>query len=102
MKVNRMLVMDQNCDEAEDLAIKNGTSKSICGYVACAVCEYLAEQEHIDEEVLKSMNFYTLKPYIDKVMQWIAKTRRLEVKKFMNKMNESQRKSYMTDWVANF
>lgn len=41
--------MDQNSDEAEELAIKNGTTKSICGYVVCAVCEYLAEQDHVTE-----------------------------------------------------
>lgn len=35
-------------------------------------------------------------------MQTIAKSRRLEVKKFMNKMNQNQKKTYMTDWVANF
>ena len=35
-------------------------------------------------------------------MQSIAKNRSMEIKKFMNKMNESQKKSYMTDWVANF
>lgn len=35
-------------------------------------------------------------------MQTITKTRRMEIKKFMNKMNEGQKKSYMTDWVANF
>lgn len=49
MKVQRIFAMDQNSDEAEELAIKNGTTKSICGYVVCAVCEYLAEQDHVTE-----------------------------------------------------
>ena len=26
----------------------------------------------------------------------------MEIKKFMSKMNEGQKKSYLTDWVANF
>lgn len=102
MKVNRILALDQNSDQAEELAIKNNTSKSICGYVTCAMCQYLAQQDHVDEQLFKSINFNVLKPYIDKAMQSIAKTRKMEIKKFMSKMNESQRKSYLTDWVANF
>lgn len=52
--------------------------------------------------MLKNLSFFTLRPYIEKAMQTIAKTRRLQIKKFMMKMNESQKKSYLTDWVANF
>lgn len=43
-----------------------------------------------------------LAPYIERAMQSIAKNRRMEIKKFMNRMNENDKKSYMTDWVAAF
>lgn len=86
MRVQRIFAMDQSSDQAEELAIKNGTTRSICGYVVGAMCEYLAEQDHVTEELLKNINFYTLKPYIEKAMQTIAKSRKMEVKKFMSKM----------------
>lgn len=35
-------------------------------------------------------------------MQTIAKSRKMDIKKFMTKMNDGQKKSYMTDWVANY
>lgn len=102
MKINRIMFMDQTSEDVEDLAIKNNTTKSTCGYIVCGLCEYLAEQDVVTEELLKSITFWTIRPYIDKAMQSIAKTRRFEIKKFMTKMNESDKKSYLTDWVANF
>ena len=86
----------------ENLAKKNGTTVSVCGYVTGAMCEYLSEQENVTEETFKNINFHLLAPYIEKVMQTITKNRRLEIKKFMNKMNENDKKCYLTDWVANF
>lgn len=38
MKINRIMFMDQTSDDAEDLAIKNNTTKSICGYIVCGLC----------------------------------------------------------------
>lgn len=35
-------------------------------------------------------------------MNTLKKTRKMEIKKFWNQMNESQRKNYTKDWVANF
>lgn len=102
MNPHRILSVCQISDEVEELTIKNNTTKSPCGYIVCAMCEFLAEQESVTPDLLKQIDFFTLKPYIEKVMQTIAKSRRMEVKKFMTKMNEGQKKSYMTDWVANF
>lgn len=62
----------------------------------------MAEQDVVTEELLKSITFWVIRPYIEKAMQTIAKFRRLDIKKFMTKMNESEKKSYMTDWVANY
>lgn len=44
MQAKRILAIDQTSDYAENLAIKNNTAKSICGYIVCALCEWLAEQ----------------------------------------------------------
>lgn len=38
MKTVRLLVFNQNSYEAEDLAIKNGTTTSMCGYAVCGLC----------------------------------------------------------------
>ena len=35
-------------------------------------------------------------------MQTLKKTRKIEIKKFYNQMNPSQRLNYTKDWVANF
>ena len=102
MKTERILAIDQISNEMEDLTIKNNTTKSPCGYIVCAMCELLAEQTELTPLFLKSINFHTLQPYIEKVMKSITKTRRMELKKFMSKMNDGQKKSYLTDWVANF
>lgn len=47
-------------------------------------------------------NLATLAPYIQKVMVSITGFRRLELKKYMTKMNDTQKKDYLKDWVANY
>lgn len=47
MKVNRHLAVCQVSEEVEDLAKANGTTLSVCGYITCAMVEFLAEQETI-------------------------------------------------------
>ena len=41
-------------------------------------------------------------PYLENVMEKVKKCRRLEVKKFRNKMTEGQQKNYLMDWMANY
>lgn len=42
MNIERILLFNQNCWEVEKLANENNTTKSICGYAVCGVCEYLS------------------------------------------------------------
>ena len=102
IEIKRFLSIDQISEEVEDLTIKNKTTKSPCGYITCAICEYLSQEVEVTEKTFKDAKFHIISPYIEKAMNEIAKTRRLEIKKFMKVMNDSQKKSYMTDWVATF
>jgi hypothetical protein len=43
MEVKRIKRIDQKNDYMEDLAIKNGTTVSTCGYITCALIEYFSE-----------------------------------------------------------
>ena len=77
MNIERILSVCQNSDQVEDLAIKHNTTKSTCGYITCAICEFLAEQETVTHDLFKQITFPVIKPYIEKVMMSIAKSRRL-------------------------
>ena len=41
-------------------------------------------------------------PYLENVMDKVRKARRLEIKKYRNKMTEAQQKNYLKDWMANY
>ena len=44
MKTERILAVYQVLDQVEDLAHANNTTISVCGYITCAMVEFLAEQ----------------------------------------------------------
>lgn len=46
MQVKKILIIDQTSDDIEQLTIKYNTAKSTCGYIVCALCEYLASQDN--------------------------------------------------------
>lgn len=89
MEIKRFLSVCQTEEEIEELAIKNNTTISTCGYITSAICEYLSEEVEVTENTFKEVRIHNTTPYIEKVMKEIAKRRRMEIKKFMNKMNES-------------
>lgn len=43
MKIRKVVVVDQNSTEMEDLADKYQTTRGICGYVTCAVAKFISE-----------------------------------------------------------
>lgn len=102
MEIRKLLVLDQNSQKMEDLANKNGTTYGICGFVACAVVEYLASIELFTPEVTKSINAKSMEEPIDRVMKAILARRRFELKKFYKIMNDNDRKKYLKNWVANY
>ena len=44
MEIKRILAIDQLSEEMENIAIKNGTTVSTCGYITLAICEFLTEE----------------------------------------------------------
>lgn len=102
MEIRKSLVLDQNSQEMEDLANKNGTTYGICGFVTCAVVEYLASIELFTPEAIKSINTKSMEGPIDRIMKEILTRRRLELKKYYKIMNDNDRKKYIKNWVANY
>jgi hypothetical protein len=86
----------------EDLANKNGTTYGICGFVTCALVEYLAQLPSFTPEIIPKLNQYTLTPLIDKAMKGILARRRFELKKFYKVMSDDDRKKYLKSWVASY
>jgi hypothetical protein len=42
MNIHKLMPVDQNSDQMEELADKNGTTHGICGFITCALSDYLA------------------------------------------------------------
>jgi hypothetical protein len=102
MKIHKSLVLDQNSEEMEKLAERNGTTRGICGFVTCAIVEYLAKIEDFSPLTIKSVNAVTMTPRIETVMKTVLSRRRLELKKYYKVMSDNDRKIYLKDWVANY
>ena len=102
MEIRKLLVLDQNSQEMEDLANKNGTTYGICGFVTCAVVEYLASLEVFTPEAIKSIHAKSMEGPIERVMKTVLARRRLELKKFYKVMSDNDRKKYLKNWVANY
>lgn len=102
MEIRKLLVLDQNSQQMEDLANKNGTTYGICGFVTCAVVEYLASQDQFTPETLKNINASSMEQPIDRVMKAVLTRRRQELKKFYKIMSDNDRKKYIKNWVANY
>lgn len=48
MMLKHLKPIDQTSEYMEKLCIKNDTTVSSCGYITCALIEYLAELERFD------------------------------------------------------
>lgn len=75
MKIRKVLVLDQNSQSMEELADKYQTTRGICGFVTCAIVKYLS-LHGFDPNNLKTINEYTLTPYIEEAMKSIIARRR--------------------------
>ena len=106
MKIHRLEKINQNSNFMEGLSVKNGVTISSCGFITCAICEYLSEQLPSNEFDLKAafsqISEKTMAPYIEKAMKSVVARRRNEVKKYYNQMTENQRIKYIRDWMANY
>ena len=88
MEVKKTLIISQNSDAMEDLAIKHGTTLSICGYFTCALIKYLANLNNYNAQTYKNIEKGKLSHLIEESMQFILGARRKEIIKFESKMSE--------------
>jgi hypothetical protein len=102
MNIHKLMPVDQNSDLMEELADRNGTTYGICGFVTCAISEYLANLPEFTPQSLSKLNEQTLSPLVEKAMKAILARRRLELKKFYKIMSDGDRKKYLKNWVASY
>lgn len=68
MEVKKTLVISQNSSSMEDLAIKHGTTLSICGYFTCALVKYLANLNQFNSLTHKNIDKFKLSSLIEESM----------------------------------
>lgn len=111
--MERIQVLSQFSNIVKPLITKYNTASMLCGYHALANAEVLSdlfkpnlESGFTSEDVTQMVDVLTnedlMVPYIEKYIQYILEDRETYIALHQGDFNETERKNYKRDWVANY